>query len=688
MSIMKDHICWKILLLTLSVLSNLTAKGKSEACIYSVIENVSGMQQDQYIFHLFGMGLEPTFFPDCQPANGLKASFVQLVVISSPVVPIESLAFAGVNVVLYKHPSKLSANQFDIIITPTCTPYYPQGFKTVMDPVFQNIEDKRMQTEIFRNKTYKYVDEYGQTHYQGFVTRPTTIFLLIKNCPSVGYMNSLARYHVFTPTILLVDPVNYDLFLLKHFRSEVPLGSSLLHDFTCMSERFKIGQQVLSTVHFLYFKYMYADRYPSEHPSDCQQAILKLSPVCDAMVMTILTLARQSNNQSVIMYNYYSELDRNLFQKATPYSVHSIIPLFENVLDALAGRNVKNDNTIFALMSTYIVVSFDHIKLIYCKQCKNDGANSVPDFTTWIYPFNKYMWVFGCFLVSMDLFSGVFSGNVLKTFSFKAVTKQNLLRIYLFVTLFAVMMIRGYYENQITGLVIVPENPQPYKTLDKLFSESFKLIVVPDSPINLLDPLGKGEWPMLRKEFEFHGVANMLNSSIMRYKLVNQSYTDLFKQHFTRSKLVYMTLNSMFKLDFDIIQSAVPRTGVTCFVMPTELYNTMTIYQMHLYNRNFYQKSYQFLQQSGLTLLWRIWSQHGDRLRRRIYFGKGRGIQDYSVGNMDDIKLEKILAVVVVSSGIMFIALVIFVIECLLVNSWCSSASQTDVVILSISTFD
>lgn len=55
------------------------------------------------------------------------------------------------------------------------------------------------------------------------------------------------------------------------------------------------------------------------------------------------------------------------------------------------------------------------------------------------------------------------------------ITKEQLTRLYLFVALFVGMMIRGYYEGEITSLVTVPEPKKLYQTIKEMFEENYNL---------------------------------------------------------------------------------------------------------------------------------------------------------------------------------------------------------------------
>lgn len=347
----------KRLLLISFVLITCTAHKTQElGCLQRVMEKISGNHQDHYVFYLFGMGLQPARFPDCQPKFH---PFFQMLFLTSPVVPLSLGISSSVNVFLHKHTTKLAENQFDIIITPACTPYYPAGSLAPIDPVFQNIEYNRLGWALlWRFQFYKFFDEYGKLHFQGFVSRPTTMFVLIQNCASKFYKTSFSRDLPMIPTIILVNPKTYQFSLLKQLRREIPLQQRQF-GFKCINPIIVFQLSIsnlgrpLNHLRFGYFKYMYAYRYPNELPSQCLNIVFKLSPVCSSQIMSILTLARDLFNETVTMYNYFDTRELRTYNKLKP--INTIFPLLKRAIYTLYLRNITYDNTIHNFVTMYNV---------------------------------------------------------------------------------------------------------------------------------------------------------------------------------------------------------------------------------------------------------------------------------------------------------------------------------------------
>lgn len=281
----------------------------------------------------------------------------------------------------------------------------------------------------------------------------------------------------------------------------------------------------------------------------------------------------------------------------------------------------------------------------------------------WVYAFKNCLKWFVASLIFTDSFIRMICRKSIRPTNCNSLMVK-LLRIYVCVSSLIEMLILCYYETQITSLVTTPAEEKPFQTLTQLFNESYKMLIVPNSPLRVLNHLEESDgWRVLRKDFELHGVSDKLSRGIVSPNIMMQSYENYFNMYFIPLKLAYATLNSLLNFDYDVIKSSVPTRNSQCFIMPTKLYNTMNVYQIQMLSRYLYKKSFLWLDQSGLQQLWDDWSQSGDRLQRKLKYSKRSGRKEYSVENIDSIKIEKMLAALYVVTVLFLAACTVFAIE-------------------------
>ncbi len=643
-----------------------------EFCVYRLMKNLSGTAPENYLFFLYALESTPEYFSGCNLEDELESSFLQKLIIPMPYILTNSSSSVDITKT-ERTPTKLSNSRlFDVIITPTRTKYYPPPSLIDYTPMqLNNRGDKRISDlKIKGNSKYVFIDDFGFLHFLEYYAQPTTLLVLLKTCDpaSSQYIHLLALQAPYLPTILLVNTQNQVLTLLRELSLEIPLNDmhNLANPINPLELHYKFYWKVkwMSTFHFLYIKVKYAENFPWELPNQCHHLVKNLVPVCTSNIMSVLTLAKEVHNQTFILYNSDDQRDLERYAKA-PFRTLSVTPVTLNTVELFEAVGVRDKRTIRSMLTTYKIIKFESMKFIYCTSKTRQTSDKVPlEFTTWVYPFHKYMWLFGGFLVLMDLLSELFSGKLIVRLSMREITKQTLLRVYLFVALFAGMMIRGYYENELTSLATVPTKPDVFSTIGQFFNATFRILAAPGEVYQKWnqDMLQRSMMAMFQRDFAIHGVGERFDDV---FKFVDHSLK--FKEYIAEymvNKFGYMTQSSELHLQIDKISSIMNKLKYSCHAIPERFYPTMVLQQIGLLNRYWYMKSYGLLESTGLMNVWDDWSLSGARIRAKL-FASRKSVDEvtYSEEGVDAIKIEKMAAVGVILVGIYALVTVLFVLE-------------------------
>jgi len=125
------------------------------------------------------------------------------------------------SIVIQRGSIKLSPQRFDIIVTPTCTPFYTPSSENV-EPYATNLN-----SEPFGG--WSLVDDYGFLKSTSLFSFPSTLFVIIKNCGSERYRRIALRSEPFIPVILELQSttlVDYSNMKVVTMRKDFPFGES------------------------------------------------------------------------------------------------------------------------------------------------------------------------------------------------------------------------------------------------------------------------------------------------------------------------------------------------------------------------------------------------------------------------------------------------------------------------------
>lgn len=657
-------------------------------CVYRTLEEISGQSPDFYTFYFFAFDEYLNSFPDCTPLLNSAYPFMQFVVFPTPLVPISYTfnfqTFKNVRsviepvTVIERPVTKLSLQHFDVLVQPSCKSYYPEisnfdlnnmypDYSTYTNPQFRDL--KRLTKKLYNSVM---IDLYGLLKFPTFFDVPQTLLLFVRTCNSPLFLHVLYMKRLAIPSIATVSADIGQLSVVR-YGAEVPLESvSPVWDYLNPLQinrlfNFKIGnipasQKIVPVYHesvpYAIVKFA---------PENCLKPKITFSSVCSPELMSILTLVNQVHNSTSNLITIDDSIQTPNRSNYFFWNQPAIIPYRMKITEwmrreSYSNPRMKDKSLQHRFTTTLKILYFDCIRLIYCKpKIKDDD----PDFTAWVNPFHQHLWLLGSFMALVDLITKLSSSSFLQLLTFREITKQQLLRVYLFVALFVGMMIRSYYENEITSLVVAPRHKTVGTNLSEIFSESYEILWTSNGAIGQADREIEPRWP--RYQFTRDFMREKIDRLIERknpFKRVD--LYDKFEKHiveYLTQKFMYPIMQSTLDLEYSIIGHIMHIVKFDCHVTTVKFYNTKFAYRIALVNRHWYMVSFLWIEQSGLLGKWKDWSAFAEKLKRRLSKKRNMDLENVSLEGADLIGLKKVMAAMAVFGGLMLATFIIFLAE-------------------------
>lgn len=562
---------------------------------------------------------------------------------------------------------KLSRRQFDAIITPVCTSYYSIPISTYSNIFLQGINilqandpriPKTLRSSVLDAKVV--VDVHGSYTFEDLLSYPlTTVSIYIENCNDKSYVKKPAESIHLSPLVLIYNSFVNQLSLLKEFKVQECLVTEHAVDVTQLHrELYWKAEGVQGAFHYIYELPSYATTRPGEHVSKCLNTLPKFMPICSHMIMSMLTLAKYVHNNTVLLYNrkIRTELFEQLISRNNKYLVQTRVGGRRQELESLqiTGELLRRLHNKFEKIS-----SIENIYLQYCK--RNTMKLSKVQFGVWLGPFNKYTWLFA---ITLGVIDSV--GRSLGCFAclrnVKLKYKEEFMRYYLFVFIWCGMMLRCYYENGLTSLITVPDSIQGYHTLKELFEANYRIVI----SNGIFQPILLSA--IMQKIFGtyFRGTSSlqMFNTTFYIVKAENKRFT--LKQ-LAFGLYAFPVKASYANFEDSILRQSVSTSNMVCFKSPFAFYSTTETFDLQLVNAYWYMTSMGWLENSGLPHHWREQSLFAEGLRSNIPYGMRKPPVVYSIDTVDDIRREKIFALLLILIGLHLASLILLLVETLLV---------------------
>lgn len=409
--------------------------------------------------------------------------------------------------------------------------------------------------------------------------------------------------------------------------------------------------------HYGYTPAPYASARPGEHVRHCLTKLPNLMPICSDMTMSVLTLATYVHNNSVYLYNCKdaSEAWAHIFAPEAKFLVTTKIGGWQQDWDNL-NLNIK-------IMGKYgssleRITLFENLHLLYCK--RNIVKLSKLEFSVWLYPYNKYTWILAGLLSAIDV-AGSFLGCFRYLEHINLKFKRELGRYYLLVFIMCGMMLRGYYENELTSLVTVPESVRGFYSLGEMLESNYRIALHGFIDKLALSAFLHGFEKIFGADFKFRNISSPLNTS---FEFVDrQPNSRALYNKTANNSFAFPVLSSLASFEEEILRQSTNMSELTCFKSPFHFYSTFQSYDITLVNTVWYKQSLGWLDSAGLPPRWREWSLFAEGLRMKLSYGMGKVPEEYSVDNVDDIKLSKINAVLVLVALLHLLTLIVFCVE-------------------------
>ncbi|CAL8116375.1 unnamed protein product [Orchesella dallaii] len=603
------------------------------------------------------------------------------------------------SITLKRTTTKFSLKRFDIVITPTCTPFY----NTSNENVAPNVQRRHG----FSGWTL--VDDYGLYRFTLLFSFPSTLFVLIKNCPSERYRRVALQNEPLLPVILelkSLSNVDYSNMKIVTLRKEFSFEKGLVNrknqkdsymDPTIL-HKYAYRNAHGMNLHLAYYPSPYST-YERNHPDsteDCLTLASQLLPICSPEIMIVLTVGKETHNMSVFLYDlistannrndlskYYARLHTELNPVSPPtvLQLANYMDLF-NSFKHLFGDEWVPENTITLLHS----IKFDSLKLIYCKNDQAGNLRQNINFKLWVHVFDNSIWmiitVWSFVVLLAALKNRDFETWIVELVQQLVVLRDSSVETFkkccCFILLFTGMMLRGYYENEITSLITAPPPPIVYPSLGGILNDGYKILWSPyirSVKLQIMLPKTVPPSEILHHEFLTYGISSVNNSL---HQIKDHNNSDYYDEHVLnyfgkfsakRRKLAFVSLSSSAELQKAVVKAEVLEhtkelklKGVTdCFIVEKDFYHMMRVYQIGLLSRHWFKQSVSRIQNSGLPSLWESWAIYGEKLRSKIVLAP----RHYSRSEItiDDIKILKFLAPFVAWFCLSFLCCVVFGIE-------------------------
>lgn len=210
-----------LLFLKINLLYSVLAIHISETKIplSNLIYNLTHDLYDDYVLYFHALSPVP------QKGDILSKQLSQqpFMVFPYPLIPTTDWGGYSYDTGIVKEVRRFSRKQFDAIITPICTPYYPWPNQKVS--YGYNIVVPRTDPRVPKNltSTFPYtkvlIDDHGAVKFQEFFRFvSTTMFIYIENCADKTPMDTAARFAPTTPLVLIYTLRPYRLMLLREFK--------------------------------------------------------------------------------------------------------------------------------------------------------------------------------------------------------------------------------------------------------------------------------------------------------------------------------------------------------------------------------------------------------------------------------------------------------------------------------------
>lgn len=241
-----------------------------------------------------------------------------------------------------------------------------------------------------------------------------------------------------------------------------------------------------------------------------------------------------------------------------------------------------------------------------------------------------------------------------------------------FLIMFFGFVIRNFYENTITSILVAPERPALYQNLSDLILDDVKIFNLPE-----------GNEDILQSDFDRAGVLDKLGSSLMYYKIEDENDESVlhFLQPSNKVKHAFLSqARGIKRTEYTttlFIANYSQDDGVSCHALRDGVNKQFGFWEILLTNVEYLRLTMQRISDAGLDSAWDRWAQDLEFLESKIKF---RRVEQTLIGGMtnDVINLEKIRFALIICSIMSVASAMLFIAEI------CGCLSLTTYLIIKV----
>ncbi|CAL8128876.1 unnamed protein product [Orchesella dallaii] len=488
--------------------------------------------------------------------------------------------------------------------------------------------EKQLPRNIAMQRVVKY--KFLQGYLTQFLKTPTTVILFVtisitininrERCQELNYVIGKQIHNIpITKLILFVGqpwfcgfhPSHPELLEYQNLHKVYHLHHSLFYNsYGAISHGYMYGRysMILSNKNQLY---------------NCIGWIKQLHKWCGEEVMSLITLAH--------IHNITIDIKRKTLDK--PYSHPHIITKI-NFLS-------YNSSVIQELISEFMSYEFGKRVLHYCTDKHFNNGRSYIDYNHWNEAFPTEIWqfvwlLFICFAL-------------LKGFGHYNKEKIGLNRKLKVLILTSGLSIGLLYQNSLTSIIAVPDEPKQFGTVKELLQSHYKIAYSSLQHLHqdlAQDFLQSGiDERMLVNSF-FQIPRDMLSTDLFRMKVRN---------HVNGTKIASTSSTSRAKSWAMQLKKATKASNLRCFIVPQQFFMMMIHWKINTENRYWIMQTIQKLHASGLFQIWDDWSTWSFSLEKKMLQEEEHEYAPDYIGTSEVLGMAIFIGVLLGFSGLVFL---------------------------------